>query len=272
MEIKIKNILGVAIIIVLLSVSYAVFSFTKSYSRSVGDVSLHTFTVSGEGKVVVKPDVAEFSFSVTTEGGKDLGSVQRENTKKINGAIDFLKFQGIDPKDIKTTSYNVNPRYQSYSCFVPPYPLSGQPSETNYPIKSRPCPPPEIVGYTVMESVDVKVRNFDKIGAVLSGIVEKGANTVSQLSFTIDDQNEPQNQARSEAIAKAKAKAEVVASAAGFKLGRIISIEEGFAPRPYFMGVAKESVMGGGGGVPAPAIEAGSEEVVVDVTLQYEIK
>jgi uncharacterized protein YggE len=207
--------------------------------------------------MVAVPDVAQFSFGVKTEGGLNIGNLQAENTKKVNEAINFVKSNGVDNKDIKTTNYSLDPRYQYYSC----------------PESGGACPPPEIVGYTVSQNVLVKIRDFKKIGNILAGVVKNGANEVSSLSFTIDDPTVIQDQARNEAIAKAKTRALSVAKAGGFKLGRLLSIEEGYA-QPYY-DYYESSVKGLGGGaatVPAPTIEAGSQEVTVTMTLRYEIE
>ncbi len=258
---KTKNYLGVAIIISILIVSFSSWSFVRSYSRSIEPSSFRSFSVSGEGEVVVVPDVAEFSFSVITEGGTDIANLQEKNTKEANAGINFVKSQGVDAKDIKTQNYNLNPRYQYYSC---PRPFGGE---------VEPCPPPEIVGYTITQSILVKIRDFTKIGDVLGGVVSAGANSVSQLSFTIDDPEEVKAQAREEAIEQAQEKAKSIAKTAGFNLGRLLSIREsgGFPQQVLYR--AESLDYGIGGAVQsAPAIEPGSEDVTVNVTLTYEIR
>lgn len=139
---------------------------------------------------------------------------------------------------------------------------------------TSPCLPPEISGYTVQQSVSVKARDFTKVGSMLADVVTSGANSVSQLNFTMDDPTEVQSQARAEAIQKAKVKAKSIAKAGGFRLGKLLSIEEGgIAPMYYgygMGGIEKQSL--DSMAAPAPAIEAGSQEVKVNVTLRYEIR
>lgn len=253
----IKNILGVALILTLLGVMGAVTQYIGVYEKSVDPASFRSFSVLGDGKAVGIPDIAQFSFTVITNGGKNIGSLQQDNTNKMNAAIAFLKSKGIDTKDIKTQSYDVQPRYQYYNCS----------KDTGV------CPPAEIVGYSITQTALVKIRDFAKIGDTLSGVVDKGANSVSGLSFTIDDPTAVQNDARAEAIGKAHAKAESLARAGGFALGRLISIEEGnmYQPPIYAMESAKYG-MGGGVASSAPSIEPGSQEVNVSVVLKYEIR
>ncbi len=254
---KIKNYLGVVLILSLLAVGYGVLSYVNSYARNANPSAYRSFSVTGEGKAVSIPDVATFTFSVITEGGKDVSALQKTNTDKVNKAIDFVKGQGVADKDIKTQSYDVYPRYQYSSCF------------------DNTCPPPVITGHTVTQSVLVKVRDFTKTGSLLGGVVDNGANQVSQLTFTVDDPASVQDEARAEAIKKAQAKAKSVAQAGGFRLGDLLSLDEGLQyPQPYYAyglgGAEVKSEAGGGGG--APAIEPGSQDVVVTVTLRYEIK
>jgi len=256
---KIKNYLWVSLAISALVVAVSVWSYTQSFSDSIEPSSFRSFSVSAEGKSVAIPDVAKFSFSVITEGGKDIASLQKQNIEKVNKAIDFLKSEGVDSKDIKTSNYNLNPRYQYSSC----------------PRDGGVCPPAEIVGYTITQSVDVKIRDFSKIGAALSGVVDSGANNVSQFVFTLDNPEDARAQARVDAITKAKEKAKEIADEGGFAIGRLISIDESNnLPQPYYY----DNLMKATGGVtreasvPAPTVEAGSQDIIVNVTLRYEIK
>ena len=234
----------------------AVFWYVSVYSRSV--VPERVFTVSAEGKVVAIPDVANLNIGVLTEGGKNLAELQKQNTEKANKIISFLKEEGIEAKDIKTEYYNISPRYSSVSC--PPVILQ------TFPEIVRPCPPPEIIGYTISQNLSVKVRNLEKAGDILGGAVSRGANNVSGPNFTIDDPVKLQNEAREKAIKQAREKAKLMAKAGGFRVGRLVSIQEGFSGIPIYSLEAK------GGAAPAPSIEPGSQEIQVSVTLTYEIR
>ncbi len=257
---KIKNYLGIAIIIALLGSAIAIAFYVRAYSKSVEPTSFRSFQVSGEGKVTAIPDVAQFTFKTITEGGLNLGDLQKSNTEKTNQAIEFVKSKNVEAKDIKTQNYDISPRYQYYSCDHPESSVT-------------PCPPPEIVGYTITQTVLVKIRDFKQIGDILAGVVGKGANSVSGLSFVIDEPDKFQSEARAEAISKAKEKAEAVAKAGGFRLGRLLSITEGYAPTaPRYYDLKSAASLGGAEALPSPTIEPGSQEITVDITLTYEIK
>lgn len=276
MNSQVKNWVGYALVFALAAVGIAMLWYVQTYSRATEPSSFRSFSVSAEGKAVVVPDVAEFTFEVITDGGKNLADSQTENTKKTNDAIAFVKSKGVEAKDIKTQSYNVEPRYQYFDCPAPVVPKyyegTGAISVTRPP---SPCPLPEIVGYTVRQMVSVKVWKFDVVGDILSGVVDNGANSVSQLSFTVDDPTAVENEARAQALTKAKEKAKAMAEAGGFRLGRLLNISEGGAV-PYYdkrLYAAESFGMGGDSApAPAPTVEVGSQEFQVTMMLTYEIR
>ena len=256
---KVRKYLGIAGVILLLSGSYGIVKFVNSYNASIQPSSFRSFAVNGEGKWTSIPDIAKFSYSVVTEGDKNIKALTEKNNTKSSDIIHFLKGSGIDSADIKTTSYSVEPRTAYYSCLP----------DTNGAVKR--CPPSEIVGYTIRQSAEVKIRDFSIVGDVLNGVVVKGANNVSNLQFTTDDSTKIEDLARANAIKKAVMKAEAIAKAGGFKLGRLLSVEESnYYPTPLYpsYGVLKtmESAP------MSPPVEPGSEETKVNVTLRYEIR
>lgn len=200
------------------------------------------------------PDIAEFSFDVITEGGADIATLQKENADKMNRAIDFVKKQGVDKKDISTTQYSIQPRYEISDCVYG---------------SGKPCPPARIVGYTVQQSAHVKIRDFAKISPLLTGVVTSGANAVSDLRFSLDDPSKVENEARAEAIKKAQEKAEETAKAGDFSLGRLLEISEVFSTP--FVQQRMMKTMEDSGADRAPTIEPGSQEMHIQVILKYEI-
>lgn len=235
---------------------FSALSYVDSYEKSIQPSSFRSFSVTGEGKVVAVPDIATFDFQVINEGDTNLNALQKANTETANKVIAFVKSNGVADKDIKTESYYVTPRYETCS-----YAYSS----------SRICPPAKIVGYTISQSVSVKMRDFTKVGDIVGGVVTNGANQVGSLSFTIDDQTAFQTKARAEAMTKAKAKAEEMARAGGFKLGRLLGIQEGGTYYPIYRSFDAKEAMPSAAGM-APSIEAGSQDVTVSVTMQYEIQ
>lgn len=240
---------------VVLALSAGVYAY--QYGRSIDQTySNKTFSVDGEAKMETATDIATFTASVVTEGGKDVANIQKQNTEKMNTINVFLGEQGVEKKDLQTSQYTLNPRYSYADC-------SG----------GGVCPPPMISGYTLTQSLSVKVRNFGSLGDILSGIVSKGANTVSGVSFTVDDDTDAKQVARTEAIAKAKQKAIEIARAGNFRVGKLVSLYEDSGTNPD---TTNFSGLGGGPqaemkAVVAPVIEPGTQSGKVHVNLTYEI-
>jgi len=260
---KIKNYLGLALVVASLAFAFAAVGFVVTRPNT----SERVFSVSAEGEVVSIPDIGRFTFSVLTEGGKNASEVQTANTEASNKVVEYLKAQGVAKEDIKSTGYYINPRYQYYNCRPVPFIESSGISAV-----SEACPPPGIVGYTVEHTLSVKVRDLEKAGSLVGGVVTNGANTVSELTFEVDDPTQPRQAAIEEAVTKARTKAEATAKAGHFRLGRLVSINT--SEQPYAVPYYAE--YGGKGGADtasvSPAVEPGSQNITVTVYLTYEIK
>jgi len=207
-----------------------------------------TVTVSAEGKVYAKPDVALISLSVVAKG-KTVKEVTTDGNAKMNTVIDAVKELGVEAKDITSTEYNLYPDY-----FYP----------ENQPAK--------LTGYHLDQTIQVKIRKLDQVEDVLDAGIAAGANQVGQLSFDIDDPTKIKKEARQKAFDAAKEKAKEMADAAGVSLGRVVTFSEGegYQP-PVFANYAMEA-KSMAGAVPSPTIEPGSKEMNLTVSVTYEIE
>jgi len=210
------------------------------------------FSVSAEGQIFAKPDIAQINFGVQTRVRQEAAQAVQDGTEKMNDIISAMKELGIEEKDIKTTSFNLRPVYS--------YPENGE---------------RKLSGYELYQQVTLKIRELDKIGETIQVAASNGANQIGNVSFTIDETDALQAEARAEAIAKAKNKAEEMAEQAGIRLGKIVGIYESSGSSPVFR---NDYAYGGGEAsydksmVAIPDIETGEMEVTVNVTLTYKIK
>ncbi len=219
----------------------------RTWSNSVP--SARTVTVSAEGMAVVVPNLATVSFSVISEGASAT-AIQGENTKKMNTAIAIIKGFAIDDKDIKTSAYNLSPRY-AYE------------QKTG---KSR------IDGYQITQTVTVKVRNLDDAGKIVGQLPAAGINQISGPDFSVENMDAFLHGAREEAFDKAYAKAKELARLAGAGVGRVVTFSESSGsnyPRPMYM---KAEMGMGGDASSVPQFEAGSDEARVTVSVTYELR
>lgn len=213
----------------------------------------HQFSVSATGKVTAIPDIATLTVGVYTEAKKTAAEAVKDNTDKMNEIIVALKGIDIEKKDITTSNYALNPVYDWTE-------KEGQ----------------RLRGYEVRQNVTIKIRDLDNIGKAIQVTTEEGANQIGNINFTIDDPEDLKKEAVGIAIEKAKTRANELASQSGLKLGKLINVYEN---QNYYAPMAKTNAvysmdegMGIGGGMPEPAIEAGEQEVLMEVTLVYEVK
>ena len=205
----------------------------------------NTINVIGEGKVMAKPDIALVKASVVSEG-KNVTAVQDANTKNMNKIIEFLEDSGVKEKDIKTVNYNLNPRYVY-----------------------REGAAPRIAGYSITQGLEIKIRDLDKVGQILEGTVTAGANQINSFVFRVDDDEELRAEAREIAIKEAKKKAKELASQLGVKLVKLSGYNESFSNPIMYKEMSYDMAGRGGGGL--PNVQAGENEIIVNVNLSYEI-
>lgn len=206
----------------------------------------HTISVSGTGRVVLTPDMADLRLGVTTTA-KTVKEAQATNATSMSAVIAALKALGIAERDIQTTTLSLGPVYD-YS--------------TN-------ANPPRLTGYTLTNAIAVTIRDLDVAGDAIDGALAAGATTLDSITFRVADQANAEKQAREAAMAEAKAKAQTLASAAGVSIEGVGSISETVAPIPYpvFYGAMAGAVARD---AQTPVL-AGTNEVSVTVAVSYVI-
>jgi len=175
-------------------------------------------TVTGEGTVEGAPDMALITLGVVNEAGAAHEALA-DNSQSMNRILDALKQSGIEPRDLQTSGFAVDPVYSQ--------PPQGQ--DSSVPFR------PEIVGYRVQNNITLRIRDLTRVGALLDQVVTLGANSISGPTFTVEDPTVLQDKARSAAIADALRKGKLYADAADLELGPIFRIDENYVspPQPY---------------------------------------
>jgi len=228
-------------IIVVVLVIYGIIGIFSS-----NETTRDTISFSATGEVTVIPDLAVINLTVTTEN-KDLNEAIIENSQSMNNTITFLKNNGVDSSDIKTTRYNMYPRYEYEGEYRNRY----------------------IAGYEITQTLTIKIRDLSKVGEIISGVTENGVNNIGNIQFTVDDNQLFLEEARSIAIKNAKQKAEEISKEVGIKLGKIV----GFSDNNLGINTVLEKMSFA---TPvadySPIIETGESTITSSITIIYEIK
>lgn len=254
--IKFGLFLGIVLAFFLVTISLKAI---KEYGYVGADIPpVNTVSFNGTGEVVVIPDIATFTFSVTEEA-KNVKDAQDKVTKKIDVALDALKGLSIPDKNIKTVSYNIYPKYEYENAVCTQWS----------------CPPSRsaLVGYTVTQTIQVKIEDVDKAGEILGAMGEIGISEISGLSFTVEDEEKYTREARQKAIADAKEKAKTLSKDLGVRLLRVVSFYESgnYPPIYYKEGMGMGGAVSSDSGAPIPSVPTGENKVISNVTIVYEL-
>ena len=216
------------------------------------DKPVSRILVSGEGRAELAPDTAILSLTVTREAETARNALDANSTAMAE-VLKAMKAAGVKETDLQTSGFSIQTRY-----FHPPVQPSGKREA------------PQIVGYTVRNSLTVRVRDVSAVGTILDKSVSLGVNEGGNIRFTNDDPSGAITQARTRAVRNAMAKAKTLADAAGIKTGRILEISEHSSnPRPMHMAQAEMSLARSSSAVPVATGE-NTYKVTVNISLEID--
>jgi uncharacterized protein YggE len=162
-------------------------------------------SLSGHGEVKTVPDMAIVELGTLSQAATAKAALEA-NTQKMTALIAMLKAAGIDDKDIQTSNFSVNPRYENSTV------STGA---------------PKIGGYDVSNSVSVVVHKLADLGGILDKAVGAGSNQVNGVTLTVAEPQAAMDEARKMAVKDALRKAGLLTDAAGVKLGPLVNMSEG---------------------------------------------
>lgn len=243
-------VLAVLLLLGIFLAAQIAFTIRKTINVGEPESFEHSIVVEGQANASEIPNIAKISFGVETLADT-VANAQTENTETMNVLIEKVKEIGIESKDIQTSSYNA---YEEEE-------WNGDTQEL------------VSVGWVVTQTVTVTVRNLDQTTEVLTIAGQNGATNITGPNFELDDPTEILIAAREEAIRKAEATAEQLAKDLGVKLDQVVSYSEwqsgnddNVLYRTLGLG------MGGNTESASAAIEPGSEEFTLHVSVTYKIK
>lgn len=156
----------------------------------------HVLKVSGEGNIYAVPDLAIIILGVITEN-PNLQAAQTENARIISNVIDSLLQLGLPKEKIKTTAYRIDMHYDYH-----------EGKET-------------FQGYKVTHLLQVTIDQIEQTGRIVDTAVSNGANSVTNIQFSVKHPEIYYNQALSLAITESLQKAMTMAKTLGVTLNPI---------------------------------------------------
>ncbi len=209
-------------------------------------------SVTGQGKITYQPDIATISLGVQVDKISQADAALKQLNDKMDAVVAAIKKAGVADEDIKTQNYSIYPQYDYINNAS------------------------TLAGYNANQQLAVKVRDLkdEAVSKIITAATKAGANQVNGITFDVANLEQLKQQARILAITDAKSKAGALAAAADVKLKRIVGWWENFIQTPgqpvtYYDG---KGGMGAGGAVSSGTVPSGSQEIIVEVNLSYQIK
>jgi hypothetical protein len=203
--------------------------------------------VTGTGSVTVTPDIVNLNLGVRSQE-TTVAAARAKAATAMNQIMSVLKANNIADKDIQTVQFNISPVYNYNN-------TTGQNT---------------IVGYSVNNIVNVKIRNLNNVGKIIDAVADAGGDltVINSISFSVDNPEQYYTEARQKAMTDAQTKAQQLATLGGVNLGKPIYVtESSTAPSQiYYTKTAGAAEID-----TSTQISAGETKITINVSATYSI-
>lgn len=215
------------------------------------EYSANQIAITGNGTASAEPDLAVIVAGVdyTMDDPAEAVDSAAETAEAFMQAARDL---GVEDADMQTSYYNlyVEQEYDPYT-----YTYTGE------------------TVYHVQHYVRFKVRETEQVGEVLSAVIGAGANSVSSVSFTVEDQSSLSDAAYLDAVRDAEHRATLMADAMGVTLGEVRYVSQYGSAYPIFeSSTVSLGAIGGSYDYSAPPISSGSFRMTAQISVTYAIE
>jgi uncharacterized protein YggE len=209
-----------------------------------------TLSVDGSGSVMVKPDVASLSVSVSRSAAKSADALSMAN-QRTDAIVAAVKAAGVPASGIQTDQVNVFRRT-----------IKVGPHGHQHKVRR----------YTASESLSITTTTA-LVGNVIDLATRAGANSIDGPDFSFSDPSAGEVAATNAAIADARTRANAAAAALGYTVTGVQSIDLDPGSGVVVPGGASGTASTGAPAAPKTptTIHPGTEEVDASVEVVYTI-
>ena len=155
-----------------------------------------TLVVQAEGTYEAEPDLATLEFQVSTQE-KELKAAYDKASASLNRIVGLAERNGLNKADLTTGALTVYPFYDEKH-------------------RAR--------SYSVSAHVQIRVRDFSKIGILLDESIQDGITEFRSLTYSLADEEAAKERAVANAMRNAIGRATAVLEQKGQKLGPARSV------------------------------------------------
>jgi uncharacterized protein YggE len=187
--------------------------------------------------LTANPDQAQVTVSVITNASTAQAAAQANaaGSAAVQNALKALNPAPV----IQTVGYSVYPQYTGAQI---------------------------LTGYTASNTIQVTTVDLSSIGSLIDTANQAGANSVSGITFGLQNPDPVKQQALTQAAKQARAHADAMAAGLGGKSGAVVSAVEGSTYTPVYAGVGATA----GPAVTTP-IQSGQVTVTANVTIIFQL-
>ena len=195
--------------------------------------------VGADGKFETNPDTAYIHFNISAQENSARDAYEHAS-KSAEQIRQILRNNGLEPKAAQIGYYALQPVY-------------------DYRTPKR-----KIVGYRVTSNVDLKLKDFSKVGPILQQLAEADITEDQSVNYGLEDTEAAKTKAVEDAYRRARGTAAAIALASGRTLGELsYAAVDTYAPvRPVPM-MARSAMATKAGALPAPTEEFTAQTVTV---------
>jgi uncharacterized protein len=203
-----------------------------------------TLAAVGVGEVLVRPDIARVYVSIrgsapTARGARRLANRRAAAIRRAAGAL------GVEAQNVRTVNVSISRRHRRAR--------RGRPARTYF---------------SASADLTVTVRDVDRVGRVVDGLSDAGANVYGP-EFSLLDSSGPHMEATRLALVDARRRADDAAARSGLRITGIRSID--LAPGSGGFDDEGGDLLSAGGGDFGTRVEPGREEVAAFVRVVYTV-
>ena len=154
-----------------------------------------TLVVQADGRYEADPDLATMTFQIFSQD-KDIKHAYAAATQSMQSIVDLAGRNGLKKEDVTTGVLTVAPAY-----------------EGDRKKRAR--------SYYVQGEVELRIRDFSRIGPILDGSVEDNVADFRSLTYSLADEEAAKKQAVAEAMRRAVGRASIALEQKGQKLGTL---------------------------------------------------
>ena len=173
------------------------------------DELVRSITVHGLAEAEVKPDTALIGITIENKA-PTLDDTKRMQDKETTKLMRIVRDTKIDEQDVKTQYARLQP-YHEYN---------------------RTTKKNEFRGYMANTTVQIKVRELDKVGRFTDALIKADFDRMNNVQYILDDDQPHRDALLVKALKNARAKAASLAKEASSSLGKVITIQEGYKAQP----------------------------------------